>query len=51
MTGNKFTGPFQESDTQYQPWDKLYLDIVGTLSMTEEAYKYILTCQDNLSIC
>ena len=29
--------------------DKLYLDIVGTLPMTEEGYKCILTCQDNLS--
>jgi hypothetical protein len=44
---NKFTGPnikapFQETDNQYQPWDKLYLDIVGPLLMTEEGYKYIL---------
>jgi len=51
---NKLTGPYvkvslQETDTQYQPWDKLYLDIVGLLPMTEEGYKYILTCQDNLS--
>jgi hypothetical protein len=51
---NKYTGPytkapFQETNTQYQPWDKIYLDIVGTLNMTEDGYKYILTCQDNLS--
>jgi hypothetical protein len=51
---NKYTGPytkapFQETDTQYQPWDKIYLDIVGPLNMTEDGYKYILTCQDNLS--
>jgi len=51
---NKFTGPyvkttFQGMDTQYQPWDKLYLDIVGPLPMTEEGYKYILTFQHNLS--
>ena len=44
---NKFTSPyikapFQETDTQYQPWDKLYLDIVGPLPMTDEGYKYIL---------
>jgi cleavage and polyadenylation specificity factor subunit 1 len=50
---NKFAGPyikapFQETDTQYQPMGKLYLDIVGPLPMTE-GYKYILTCQDNLS--
>jgi hypothetical protein len=51
---NKFTGPyikapFQETDTQYQPWHKLYLDIVGPLPVTE-GYEYILTCQDNLSM-
>jgi hypothetical protein len=51
---NKFTGPhvqapFQETDTQHQPWDKLYLDIVGALNVTDEGHKYILTCQDNLS--
>jgi hypothetical protein len=51
---NKFTGPyikapFQETDTQFNPWDKLYLDIVGPLPMTEEGHKYVLTCQDNLS--
>jgi transposase InsO family protein len=50
---NKFTAPcikapFQETDTQFHPWDKIYLDIVGPLQMTE-GYKYILTCQDNLS--
>ena len=51
---NKFTGPyvkapFQETDTQFHPWDKLYLDIVGPLPVTEEGHKYVLTCQDNLS--
>ena len=51
---NKFTGPytkapFQETDTQFQPWDRIYLDIVGPLNMTEDGHKYILTCQDNLS--
>jgi hypothetical protein len=51
---NKFTvpyfkAPFQETDTQFHPWDKIYLDIVGPLTVTEEVYKYILTCQDNLS--
>jgi hypothetical protein len=50
---NKFTGPyikapFQETDTQFHPWDKLYLDIVGPLLMTE-GHEYVLTCQDNLS--
>ena len=51
---NKFTGPyvkapFQETDTQFHPWDKVYLDIVGPLPGTEEGHKYVLTCQDNLS--
>jgi len=51
---NKFTGPhvktpFQETDNQYQPWNKLCLDIVRPSPMTDEGYKYILTCQDNLS--
>jgi len=51
---NKYTGPyikapFQETDTQFHPWDKLYLDIVGPLPITEEDHKYILSCQDNLS--
>jgi len=50
---NKFTGPstkaaFQETDTQFHSWDKIYLDIVGPLPITE-GYKYILTYQDNLS--
>ena len=50
---NKFTrtsinAQFQETDTQYQPWDKLYLDIVGPFPMTDEGYRYIFTCQDNL---
>ena len=50
---NKFTrpyinDPFQETITQYQPWDKLYLDIVGPFPMTDEGYRYIFTCQDNL---
>jgi hypothetical protein len=51
---NKFTAPhikapFQEMDTQFHPWNKLYLDIVGPLPMTEGGHKYVLTCQDNLS--
>jgi len=45
---NKFTGPyikapFHETDTQFHPWDKLYLDIVGPLPLTEEGHKYVLT--------
>jgi hypothetical protein len=37
------------TDTKTTPWEKVYLDIVGPLSMTETGMKYILTCQDNLS--
>jgi len=44
MPKNKLTGqyiktPFQETDTQFHPWDKLYSDIVGPLPMTE-GHKY-----------
>jgi hypothetical protein len=39
----------QITDTQAEPWKKLYLDIIGPLPCTEEGHKYILTCQDNLS--
>jgi hypothetical protein len=41
--------PLQITDTQVEPWKKVYLDIVGPLPCTEEGHKYILTCQDNLS--
>ena len=36
-------------DTQSDPWNKIYLDIIGSLPIIEEGYKYLLTCQDNLS--
>jgi hypothetical protein len=39
----------QITDTQAEPWKKVYVDIVGPFSCTEEGHKYILTCQDNLS--
>jgi hypothetical protein len=39
----------QITDTQEEPWKKLYLDVVGPLPCTEEGHTYILTCQDNLS--
>ena len=53
MPKNKLTGPyvkapFKETDTQFHPWDEVYLDIVGPLPGTE-GHKYVLTCQDNLS--
>jgi len=49
FTAPYFRAPFQETDTQFHPWDKLYLDIVGPVPMTGEGYKYILTYQDTLS--
>jgi hypothetical protein len=50
---NKFTipyskAPFQETDTQFHPWDKIYLDIAGPMPVAK-GHKYILTCQRNLS--
>ena len=50
---NKFIGPyikapFQETETRFQLWDKIDLDIVAPLNMIEGGHKYILTCQDNL---
>ncbi|PNF37360.1 hypothetical protein B7P43_G17830 [Cryptotermes secundus] len=41
--------PLNVTDTKVTPWDKVYLDIVGPLPITENGMKYILTCQDNLS--
>jgi hypothetical protein len=47
---NKYTGPyikapFQKTDTQFHPWDKLFMEIVGPLPLTE-GHKCILSCQD-----
>lgn len=36
-------------DTTATPWEKVYLDIIGPLPVTETSMKYVLTCQDNLS--
>jgi hypothetical protein len=41
--------PLTITDTKTAPWEKIYLDIVGPLPITETNMKYILTCQDNLS--
>jgi hypothetical protein len=51
---NKATRPLtrQEleiTDTQPEPWNKIALDIVGPLPLTENNCRYILTCQDNLT--
>jgi hypothetical protein len=35
------------TDTQSEPWNKIYLDIIGPLPLTEEGYKHLLSCQDN----
>jgi hypothetical protein len=48
-THSKIKLPLAITDTQTTPWDKIYLDIVGPLTITENGNKYILTCQDNLS--
>ena len=37
------------TDTQLEPWNKIYLDIIGPMPVTEGGNKYILLCQDNLS--
>ncbi|PNF41072.1 hypothetical protein B7P43_G06245 [Cryptotermes secundus] len=41
--------PLNITDTKATPWEKVYLDVVGPLPMTESGMKYVLTCQDNLS--
>jgi hypothetical protein len=41
--------PLTITDTKSTPWEKVYLDIVGPLTQTENGMKYVLTCQDNLS--
>jgi hypothetical protein len=49
---NKETHPYIKlplaiTDTKTTPWEKVYLDIVGPLPITETGIKYTLTCQDN----
>jgi hypothetical protein len=41
--------PLTITDTKTIPWEKMYLDIVGPLPITETGMKYVLRCQDNLS--
>jgi len=53
MPKSKFTGPyikapFQETDTQFHPWDKFSLGIVGPLPHNRRRSQ-VYTCQDNLS--
>lgn len=45
----KTRAELQITDTQNEPWNKIYLDIVGPFSTSEKSNKYLLTCQDNLS--
>ena len=47
--GNQVSAPFQKTDTCFQPWEKIALDIIGPMEQTEKGNRYILTCQDNLS--
>ena len=46
--GNDIKQPLRITDTQNNPWDKIYLDLVGPLSKTVQDNKYLLACQDNL---
>jgi hypothetical protein len=48
-TQKKVKMPLTITDTKSTPWEKLYLDIVGPLTQTENNMKYVLTSQDNLS--
>jgi transposase InsO family protein len=41
--------PLTITDTKFTPWEKLYLDVVGPLTQTENSMRYVLTCHDNLS--
>jgi hypothetical protein len=41
--------PLTITDTKSTPWEKVYLDVVGPLTQTENGMRYVLTCQDNLS--
>ncbi|PNF20391.1 hypothetical protein B7P43_G09709 [Cryptotermes secundus] len=51
---NKHTVPYTKmamevTDTPYAPFEKISLDCMGPLPLTEQGNKYILTCQDQLS--
>lgn len=41
--------PMVIKTTSKKPFDKIAIDIVGPLPITTNGYKYILTCQDDLS--
>lgn len=41
--------PLRITDTPQQAFDKVQLDIVGPLPVTESGYRYLLTLQDNLT--
>lgn len=47
--GKTKTQQLNITDTQVEPWTKLALDIVGPLQPTTNGFRYILSCQDNLS--
>ena len=41
--------PMEITTTSNKPFEKIFMDIVGPLTMTENGNKYILTIQDDLS--
>ena len=41
--------PMEITTTAEQPFEKCYLDVVGSLPLTQGSNKYILTFQDDLS--
>ena len=49
LTRKKTKMPMQITDTSSCPFEKIFLDIVGPLTLTENGNKYILTLQDDLS--
>ena len=49
LTRKKTKVPMEITTTSKQPFEKIFMDIVGPLTLTEDGNKYILTIQDDLS--
>lgn len=49
LTRKKTKVPMEITTTSQEPFEKIFLDIVGPLPLSEDGMKYILTCQDDLS--
>ena len=49
LTRKKTKVPMEITTTSNKPFEKIFMDIVGPLTMTENGNKYILTIQDDLS--